>query len=96
MSGTYKYAMKTPTVSIKMDGNIRSPKHSAVITAALAGNLVDDVKLLHVASVMLTVCKRVVSEIDSVCLVERDHPQAALADLLRDAIEAVAQAEGRE
>ena len=57
MSGTYKYSMKTATVKMQMDGNIRGPGHSGVITAALAGNLVDDADILRAAPTMLAALK---------------------------------------
>ena len=53
VGGTFKYSMKTPTISMKVDGRIRSPEHSAVVMAALDGQLVDDIAVLSLARSML-------------------------------------------
>lgn len=53
-------------------------------------------RLIAAAPDMLDALKAMVKKIDPVCMVEDDHPQADLADEYRDALWAIAKAEGRD
>lgn len=51
-------------------------------------------RLVSAAPDLLGVAELVIELVDGACLVERDHPQARLADLLRAAFAATAKVKG--